>query len=233
MTVVNVVSQELSRRVDKKFKVGAARFFKEEVRVMGVRSDQVKIVTKKLWPMVKNRSKREIFKYIEQLLASGYLEQAFVGLNWLWRLRRQFTIDDFRIFERWVKKYVSNWAVCDTFCTHSVGYLINQYPNLVPKVVAWTLVKNRWVKRAAAVTFIYPIKRRQYLKIIFKIADRLLLDKEDMVQKGYGWMLKVTGDSYRKEVFNYVMRHKLVMPRTALRYAIEKFPPSLKKQAMK
>ena len=54
-----------------------------------------------------------------------------------------------------------------------------------------------------------------------------------MVQKGYGWMLKVASQAHLQEVFDYVMKHKAVMPRTALRYAIEKMPPELKSEAMK
>lgn len=65
------------------------------------------------------------------------------------------------------------------------------------------------------------------------IADILLLDQDDMVQKGYGWMLKVTCNNHEKEVFDYVMKHKGNMPRTALRYAIEKMPKELKSEAMK
>ena len=53
-----------------------------------------------------------------------------------------------------------------------------------------------------------------------------------MVQKGYGWMLKEASNLYPQEVFQYVMRHKIKMPRTALRYAIEKLPPGLRKKAM-
>lgn len=57
-------------------------------------------------------------------------------------------------------------------------------------------------------------------------------DKEDLVQKGYGWMLKVASDSHQKEVFDFVMKHKKEMKRTALRYAVEKMPLNLKQRAM-
>lgn len=53
-----------------------------------------------------------------------------------------------------------------------------------------------------------------------------------MVQKGYGWLLKVASQTHEKEVFDYVMTNKSNMPRTALRYAIEKMPKSLKEKAM-
>jgi len=54
-----------------------------------------------------------------------------------------------------------------------------------------------------------------------------------MVQKGYGWMLKEASNKYPKEVFDYVMRNKKEMPRTALRYAIEKLSPEFRREAMK
>ncbi len=89
-----------------------------------------------------------------------------------------------------------------------------------------------WVRRASAVSLIVPARRGKFLKEIFEIADILLHDKEDLVQKGYGWMLKVTSQAHLNEVFNYVMDRKATMPRTALRYAIEKMPPELKAKAM-
>ena len=70
------------------------------------------------------------------------------------------------------------------------------------------------------------------LEGIFEIADGLLTDRDDLVQKGYGWMLKAAAESHRLEVFGFVLRHKTTMPRTALRYAIEKMPPDLKRRAM-
>ncbi len=60
----------------------------------------------------------------------------------------------------------------------------------------------------------------------------MLLDNDDLVQKGYGWMLKAASESHQKEVFDYVMKNKARMPRTALRYAIEKMPKDLKVKAM-
>ena len=89
------------------------------------------------------------------------------------------------------------------------------------------------MKRASAVTLIIPARKGLFLKDIFEIADVLLLDEDDLVRKGYGWMLKAASEAYQEEVFEYVMSKKSVMPRTALRYAIEKMPAHLKVEAMK
>jgi len=127
---------------------------------------------------------------------------------------------------------VNNWAVCDTLCNHTIGSFIEKYPEYIQDLKRWARADNRWLRRASSVTLILPARSGKYLKEIFEIAGILLLDGDDLVQKGYGWMLKEASKSHSAEVFDYVMKNKKVMPRTALRYAIEKMPVELKKQAM-
>jgi 3-methyladenine DNA glycosylase AlkD len=127
---------------------------------------------------------------------------------------------------------VDNWGACDHFCGIT-GELLIQYPDLVAKIRRWTKSKNRWFRRAAAVSLIDPVTRGILLDEVFKTADILLTDEDDMVQKGYGWMLKEAGDQFSDEVFEYIMKIKREMPRTALRYAIEKYPAARRKEAMK
>ena len=88
------------------------------------------------------------------------------------------------------------------------------------------------MRRGAAVSLIVPARKGLFLPEIFEIATILLNDTDDMVQKGYGWMLKVASQSYQQQVYGFVMHHRLTMPRTALRYAIEKMPPALRAAAM-
>jgi len=88
------------------------------------------------------------------------------------------------------------------------------------------------MRRASAVSLIIPARKGLFLDIIFEIANSLMLDKDDLVQKGYGWMLKAASESHQQEVFDFVMKKKSIMPRTSLRYAIEKMPEEMRKQAM-
>jgi len=118
-------------------------------------------------------------------------------------------------------------------CTHAFGAFIFQFPKFISNVKEWTQSPNRWIRRASAVVTIYSVRRQKHLKEIFEIADILLTDPDVMVQKGYGWMLKETSNHYPKEVFDYVIRHRREMPRTSLRYAIEKLPLDLKGETMK
>jgi 3-methyladenine DNA glycosylase AlkD len=160
------------------------------------------------------------------------MEESFVACNWSYFVNKQYEPTDFRVFERWVNKYISNWATCDTFCNHTVGTFIEMYPDYLSGLKKWAESKNRWVKRASSVSLIIPARKGKFLNDIFEIADILHSDTDDMVQKGYGWMLKAASQAHQEDVFNYVISRKDTMPRTSLRYAIEKMPIELKARAM-
>lgn len=137
------------------------------------------------------------------------------------------------MFERWVSEYINNWASCDTFCNHTVGTFLEMYPSYIEELKKWTGSQNRWVRRASTVSLIIPAKKGLFKEDIFEIAEKLLLDTDDLVQKGYGWMLKSLSVKYEEDVYSYVLSKRAVMPRTALRYAIEKMPKEMKQEAMK
>jgi 3-methyladenine DNA glycosylase AlkD len=114
-----------------------------------------------------------------------------------------------------------------------MGDFIEQYPEYTGELKRWTRSENRWMRRAAAVSLIVPAKHGKFLNESVEIAGMLLTDADDMVQKGYGWLLKEASRKHTREVFSYVMKNKRLMPRTALRYAIELMPQDLKAAAMK
>ncbi|RKZ30428.1 DNA alkylation repair protein [bacterium] len=230
--ILKEIRNELNRNVDSEYKVGIQRFFKEEVKVYGVRGPVFKKISRKYFKQVNHLDKKEIFELCECLLNSGYGEEIGMAFDWAFRLKKYFDESDFKIFENWLSKYVSNWGACDSFCSKAFGEYILQFPQFLPQVKSWTKSKNRWMRRASAVIMIYSNRKGKYIKDSFHIADMLLLDEDDMVQKGYGWMLKEISKAHPQMVFDYVMKNKSRMPRTALRYAIEKLSPELRKKAM-
>jgi 3-methyladenine DNA glycosylase AlkD len=230
--ILKELRSDLASRVDEKTKISGQRFFKEDVNIMGIKSAVVIAVSKDHYKRMKDQSKTSVFALCDDLLNSGIMEESFVACNWSYFVHKQYTRDDFETFEKWVNKYVSNWATCDTLCNHSVGTLVEMYPELIENLKKWAFSGNRWVKRASSVSLIIPARKGLFLKDIFQIADILLTDKDDMVQKGYGWMLKAASQAHQDEVFEYVMNKKATMPRTSLRYAIEKMPKELREKAM-
>mgnify|MGYP000992869388 CR=1 FL=1 len=231
--ILTKIRKELKQNADEKTKKSGERFFKEKVKMHGVKSATVGQIGRKYFKEIKGKSKKEIFAFCEELWKSEYLEESFIACNWSYSLHKDYAEKDFLIFEKWVKKYINNWAACDTFCNHTVGALVEKFPRYLIDLKKWTKSQNLWVRRASAVSLIVPVKRGKFLPEVFAIADILLCDQEDMVQKGYGWLLKVASLVHQKEVFNYVMKNKDKMPRTSLRYAIEKMPKDLKIKAMK
>ncbi len=233
MTLIKEVRQELLDNSDETTRNSSKRFFKEDIRVYGVKTATVIKIAKKAFKQIKDLSKGEIFDLCEELWTSGIMEESFVACNWSYALSPQYTEDDFFVFERWVNKYVSNWATCDTLCNHNVGDFLEKFPEYMENLKEWAESKNRWVKRASAVSLILPARKGMFKEDIFQISDKLLLDKDDLVQKGYGWMLKSLAEYYENDVYQYVLSKRDIMPRTALRYAIEKMPKEMKQEAMK
>lgn len=230
--IISKVRRELLNNSDEKTKNSSQRFFKEPVITYGVKSASVKKISKDNYNLIKERDKDEIFSLCEEFWKSGMLEESFIACDWSHLVRKKYEEKDFDIFLGWLKKYINNWASCDTFCNHTIGAFIEMYPEFLSNLKILAKSDNRWERRAAAVSLIVPARKGMFLEEIFEIADILLLDKDDLVQKGYGWLLKVATYRHEQEVFEYVMKNKKVMPRTALRYAIEKMPKDKKETAM-
>ncbi len=230
--IIADVRDELEACRDEAVIAGGVKFFKEPVAMRGVKTATVRRISGYYFRQLRGTTKEEIFGLCEELLGSGFCEDAFIAFDWAHRLHREYVPADFVLFERWVEEYVSNWATCDTFCTHAVGSFIELYPAYTAKLKEWARSPNRWLRRAGAVSLILPARKGRFLDDALEIAGILVEDRDDLVQKGYGWLLKEASRQHRQRVFDFVMSHRAHMPRTALRYAIEKMPQHLREQAM-
>ncbi|MDD1705871.1 MAG: DNA alkylation repair protein [Methanoregulaceae archaeon] len=231
--VITAIRKELSENADPAIRETSQRFFKEEISCYGLKTAAVTAIAKKYWKEVRSRDKAEIFALCEELYRSGYLEESFIVSTWAHALSDRFEPGDLATFERWIDTWITNWAACDGFCNHAVGDFMTKYPERVADLKRWAISPNRWMRRAACVSLIVPAKHGEFLPDVFNLAGLVLTDPDDMVQKGYGWLLKEASRKHPSEVFAYVMRNKGVMPRTALRYAIELMPREMKAEAMK
>lgn len=230
--LIHQLQQSLREHGDGSVRVSSQRFFKEGVRCYGLKTAAVRQIAKESYHRIHHHSKEEIFGLCEELWRSGYIEECGIACEWAYALSKQYSPDDWAVFERWVERYVDNWATCDTLCNHAVGDFLERYPDFLPELERWARSPSRWVRRASAVSLIVPARKGRFQEQIFRLAGILLNDRDDMVQKGYGWMLKAASEAHQEDVFRFVLSHKAVMPRTALRYAIEKMPADLRKEAM-
>jgi len=137
-----------------------------------------------------------------------------------------------RIYRLYLKKtkFINNWNLVDVTAHHIVGdYLMDKN-----KAPLYRLAKSEdlWERRIAILATFYFIKHGKYEETL-KIAKILLTDKEDLIHKAVGWMLREIGkrDMIFEEMF--LKQHYKEMPRTMLRYAIEKFPEPKRQKYLK
>jgi len=227
----DLIMADLLSNVDEDYRKNSYKYFKEDVKIIGVRSEKRKEIFKKYWPNFKNAEKKFMLEFCELFLEKGYNETIAFALE-IARKRNFFEKSDFSLIEKWLSKYIKNWGSCDDFSVHILGRFIKNNPEFVDTMLIWARKKDRWYKRASAVAFVKISREEKFLKYAFKIADILLEDEDDLVRKGYGWMLKEAANFHLNDVFNYVIKNKSKMPRTALRYAIEKMPKNMKMEAM-
>ncbi|RYY90182.1 MAG: DNA alkylation repair protein [Chitinophagaceae bacterium] len=211
---------------------GAKRFFKESIDSYGVKMAETRALATEYAKGLKPLEKEALFALCDSLWQSGKMEEAHIAAFWAHSRRRQFTESDIERFETWIDRYVSNWANCDNFCNNAMGAYIEKFPAQAARLEEWTRSPNRWLRRAAAASLIAPARKGKFLPESFRIAELLLHDSDDLVQKAYGWLLKEHCKKNEAAIYDFVMAHRKSMPRTALRYAIEKMSPADRKELM-
>src|SRR3989344_4634139 len=127
-----------------------------------------------------------------------------------------------QIFSLYLKntKLINNWDLVDVTCRDIVGaYLFEKDKNILYKLAK---SKNLWEKRIAIVSTFYFISKGD-ISETFKIAKMLLHDRHDLIHKAVGWALREVGKKNRVQLVKFLEENGSKMPRTMLRYAIEKF----------
>ena len=135
------------------------------------------------------------------------------------------------IFNFYIKntKYINNWDLVDVTCHKIVGaYLYDKDRSIIYKLAK---SKNLWEKRIAIISTFYFIREKDFSDSL-KIAEMLLSDKHDLIHKAVGWMLREVGKKDEKVLHDFLKIHVNKMPRTALRYAIEKLPDEFRRHYM-
>lgn len=191
------------------------------------------IMVPKQREVVKKYYAQAVIEDIQRLIQSPIHEQRLVGLL---MLVEKFAKADEKtkgeIYKFYLKntKKVNNWDLVDLTAPKIVGaYLLDKDRKILYKLAK---SKNLWEKRIAILataTFIYHKQFQDTLKI----AEILLRDKHDLIHKAVGWMLREIGKRDQKTEEKFLQKHYKTMPRTMLRYAIEKFPEGKRKMYLK
>lgn len=198
----------------------------------GVRTPIVHQIAGKYYKAIRSQTIDERLASCQDLMVTRIYEHRIMAFRWAHLARKQYAPEHISVFAAWLENYIDDWIDCDDLCIHVIGEFFLRFPEMAKEAIRWAKSPNLWVRRGAAVSLVLPARKGQQLGLAFQVADSLLGDQEDLVRKGYGWLLKVASKSYPEEVFEYLMERRDTMPRIALRYALEKLPDQMRQQVL-
>jgi 3-methyladenine DNA glycosylase AlkD len=213
---------------------GVQRYFKHTVKAYGVAAPGVRALAADLFGSVRGSwGVGEAVALCDLLFAERELESKSVGALILARFKRDFPPSLFGKVKGWLAAdLLDNWASVDVFCTDAMGAFLEKYPASVERIKGWAFHSNRWVRRAAAVSFIKLAKKKEYLDAIYEVSASLFPAEDDLIQKANGWLLREAGKPDPERLEAFLLRHGPAIPRTTLRYAIERFPGPRRKKLL-
>jgi 3-methyladenine DNA glycosylase AlkD len=219
--------RELARLARPAGEFDASRYFRGTPRLVfyNVGTARVRAFAKTIY-----RAHRESWSIIDALafadalIASPVLEVKALGVEVVAGYRRSFTPPLLSRWKRWLADNLSdNWATTDTICGFLIGPLVLAFPAHASTVAAWSRHPNMWVRRASAVGLITAVRRGSALDLAYRVAKRLHSDREDLIQKAVGWLLREAGKADPDRLERYLRANVRLIPRTTFRYAIERF----------
>ena len=225
--------EEIRALANKEIAQHSLRFFKTDKGeyghgdlFLGVRAPKIRLIAKKHIDIS--------ITDMKTLICSKYHEERFLGLIIL--VNKYAKTKDKKNRNQLYKIYVSsfkhinNWNLVDVTCPHVTGkHLIDKDRTILYK---WAKSEDLWTKRIAMVST-FSFIRKNDLEDTFKIAEILLHDEHDLIHKAVGWMLREAGKRDLKREETFLKKYYKTMPRTMLRYAIEKFPETKRQKYLK
>lgn len=204
------------------FKTGAGDY-SEHDRFLGVSAPTLRKIAKSYYLLS--------IHDIQKLMTSEFNEERLLALFILINRYQKNGLERQHIYDFYLKNicYVNNWNLVDA----SAHYIIGAHIFHKNKSILTTLAKSKvmWKRRISIVATWYFIRQNQFSDTI-KIANLLLNDQHDLIHKAVGWMLREMGKRDQKCLMHFLKKNASVMPRTMLRYAIEKFPADACKQLL-
>ncbi|MEK9133127.1 MAG: DNA alkylation repair protein [Patescibacteria group bacterium] len=229
------IKNELRRLGNAEKAAHCGRFFKtakgeygEGDKFIGVTVPNQRMVARKF---VKKLTTAEAFELLQSEIHEHRLTALFILVDHYKKASEKARKEIYELYLRnW--KHVNNWDLVDSSAHKIVGeYLLNN-PDEREILYKLAYSKNLWEKRIAMISTFTLIRAKQFSEAL-KLAEILLKDKHDLMHKAVGWMLREIGNRDYAVEKVFLDKHYKQMPRTMLRYAIEKLPPGGKAFYMK
>lgn len=205
----------------------ASRYFRgdERLRFHNTGTKALRALARSIHAEHKNEwGVEEAIQCADCLIRDSFLEAKGVGIELVGRYRRQFTPRLLARWQRWLAAgHAANWATTDAICGVLIGPLLVIHPSLARRMPGWARHRSLWVRRASAVALIPSARRGMSLDVSYDVAGRLHADTHDLIQKAVGWLLREAGKADPARLERYLRRQGPAIPRTTVRYAIERF----------
>lgn len=226
--MTNRIYDALAARSDEEKKIILPRFFKTGKDQYG-EGDKFLGVTVPNIRTVANEFKDTDFEIIEELMHSPWHEMRMCALLILVNNSQKEVTKETFDFYLSQTKYINNWDLVDLTAPQIIGkYLINKDRVILYKLAESDLL---WDNRIAIVSTLAFIRNND-LDDTYKLSIKMMYHKHDLMHKAIGWMLREAGKRDTGRLYNFVKEHKNIMPRTMLRYSIEKFDKETRKELM-
>jgi 3-methyladenine DNA glycosylase AlkD len=170
---------------------------------------------------------------VDILLKSPIHEERFLSLVFLLQTYAKASVPEKKNLYHFYldhTPFINNWDLVDTSAPYIVGAFLSDKSRKPLTILAKST--NLWERRIAVMATFFFIRQDDFTDALL-ISESLLNDKEDLIHKAVGWMLREIGNRNRQTEEFFLINHCRKMPRTMLRYAIEKFPESKRKQYLK
>lgn len=173
---------------------------------------------------------------IDHLVESKWHEERMLGLiivvNQYEKYQRVSSKEATKLYKYYISKFefINNWDLVDVTCYKIIGAELSHKSRTV--LHTWSRSRVLWVKRISMMSTFYFIKRNDFDDAL-KIAETLIHDQHDLIHKVVGWMLREIGKRDKSVEDKFLKQHYQSMPRTMLRYAIEKYPENERQRILK
>ncbi|HEY7291092.1 MAG TPA: DNA alkylation repair protein [Vicinamibacterales bacterium] len=220
--------RELKRLARPAHNFDASRYFRGDHNLgfYNVGTDRMRELARSIQLAHQSWTVDDAMAFADVLMPNRYLDVKNVAISLVARYRRSFVP---RLLPRWKRWFSANqsanWATTDAICGELIGPLLLEHPTLADGFGVWSTHRNMWVRRASIVGLIALARRGQSLDVLYGNAKRLHADDQDLIQKAVGWALREAGKADEARLERYLRANGPSIPRTTVRYAIERFPP--------
>jgi 3-methyladenine DNA glycosylase AlkD len=230
--LARAIRAELKRSGSPEHAKGVQWFFKEDVKSHGWYTCDLRALARKTRrELLPEHGLEFLVQLADELFTGQVLEEKIFGVLLLAPLTRQLNAGHFDLLESWIAR-IGSWADHDALVHSLIAPMVAADRRRMKRVFTWAKSADRWHRRAACVALIQGGQQSEFFRDTVLLSSLLLTDKDEMVQKGLGWLLRVSAKADPESTIPYLMSIRERIPRLVLRTASETLRPAERKRIL-